>query len=1397
MKSPELQLDCVKFWDKFVEIVNHDGTLKTLFGHIVSQVLPCYDGYPMEVKRVLTRLISDKEPITRDCFSEIAHLPFFSEKQDLRDLALKLSPGSNWDWRAQTHKLSAQVLRESSPSFRRLLLQQLLLLLKTHTLELDSVAEDVRAESTRMIWELSFVERNHENLVLLARCMSFYLGFVRDIRPPEVECIDPSRKKDLILTLINNYLVPVLIDGTPIHSRYDHSAFSIQELLVRFSAMKDCKDPLQFFEPEVRNVIEPLTQSKYFIEAPAKASPLHEPVALTLHYPDDSEWPTAFVTKLFSVQKREGDLDVFCCCLAALPDHPALASFILPYLVNYHVVAENEQFLEAIRIEWNCVSQLLHRPEKREFALTVIRHFFALFDRLSNWDISPGKCKRRANWRVLGIATDLELANAAGQCGLYSRSLLHLEFHIRDAQSMSPDTPLSVRVAQETKVVSDYARRLYDLYQELHDSDVIESLKHRIPDLQADDETVSAREIMSPQRKLELVDDLLRSGLYERAFSEANLLKNSYEDDQRIGNLLARAALRLGKWDAVSQLISDFHFRTVDGSFDISISKALYGLYSHDTALFEQEIVNCRDFLISQFKDASMVSYSRVLPLLARFRVLDEIESESTDWGNWLVETPLTIDDVEEITAIRCAASGTQIHQHFLQLAKLCRKSGLFFRAEMFCTRAKKHCQDNREADVACLFESAKLYFARDKSNQALTLLTCAKDKNTNREIGGKINFVMAKWNDRLRSTESNTLAKSYQSRTNVLKDEDLGKAYLAIATLADHRIVSLIEFLEEIRPESSRPGRHSKSTQFWGTSGTPANITTALVEQIPLAIRYYLLSIEKSPKYGHEVIPRVLVICFDIGRYCTEADITSPLDSLSRNQKENVLSAIRTSMENAGNVPLAIWLNSITQLISRVDQSRQLEVLLYGLIRYSLLGYPQATLWNLMSIRNSQSNAKLFDPIWDFCSHGLDPEQRALLDDARTTLQSITSDLISFADLKGTTALKSGTIRIDSVNPRLREDFRRNKVVLPISKALVLSPESPSFKDPNQYDSHHVRIVEVEPTAYIFVTLQSPKKIKVVDSNGHSHHFLVKQDDDLRKDMRMMEFASFVNLILSNDRRCRERLLHIVTFTVVCLNERCGFIEWVENSTQFRHIVDSVYEERGIHVDQAELKRLLPDDVNAINSQKRLENFMQLLKKYPAVSHLWFLKKFVDLSKWFQARARYTDSTAVWSILGYIVGLGDRHPENVLLMEDNGCVFHVDFNCIFDRAKTLPVPETVPFRLTQNVVDAMGVLREEGSFKSVCKLVMATLRGKRQRLVSVLRPFLYDPLLEWKKETNKAAIEHTAKLTLKEVERRLDGFSEDRTTITSPECTVTTLIAQATNPKNLAMLFRGWQAFI
>lgn len=44
--------------------------------------------------------------------------------------------------------------------------------------------------------------------------------------------------------------------------------------------------------------------------------------------------------------------------------------------------------------------------------------------------------------------------------------------------------------------------------------------------------------------------------------------------------------------------------------------------------------------------------------------------------------------------------------------------------------------------------------------------------------------------------------------------------------------------------------------------------------------------------------------------------------------------------------------------------------------------------------------------------------------------------------------------------------------------------------------------------------------------------------------------------------------------------------------------------------------------------------------------------------------------------MVGYLLGLGDRHGENILFDASNGDTVHVDLNCLFNKGRELKIPE-------------------------------------------------------------------------------------------------------------------------
>lgn len=128
----------------------------------------------------------------------------------------------------------------------------------------------------------------------------------------------------------------------------------------------------------------------------------------------------------------------------------------------------------------------------------------------------------------------------------------------------------------------------------------------------------------------------------------------------------------------------------------------------------------------------------------------------------------------------------------------------------------------------------------------------------------------------------------------------------------------------------------------------------------------------------------------------------------------------------------------------------------------------------------------------------------------------------------------------------------------------------------------------------------------------------------------------------------------------------------------------------------------------------------------------LWL--KSANSEHWLERRATYTRSLAVNSMVGHILGLGDRHPSNVMLQKNTGKVVHIDFGDCFEVAMLREkFPEKIPFRLTRMLTHAMEVSGIEGSFRNTCEFSMKVLRENKESLMAVLEAFVYDPLITWR----------------------------------------------------------------
>ena len=146
--------------------------------------------------------------------------------------------------------------------------------------------------------------------------------------------------------------------------------------------------------------------------------------------------------------------------------------------------------------------------------------------------------------------------------------------------------------------------------------------------------------------------------------------------------------------------------------------------------------------------------------------------------------------------------------------------------------------------------------------------------------------------------------------------------------------------------------------------------------------------------------------------------------------------------------------------------------------------------------------------------------------------------------------------------------------------------------------------------------------------------------------------------------------------------------------------------------------------------------------------------------------------------------------------------VTHVDFSCLFDKGLALEKPEVVPFRLTQNMIDAMGVSGYEGVFRKSCETTLKVLRSNADTIQCVLQTFLHDPLVEWSGGAhgalNPSSGDNTyAREAMANIASRLAGVvvgvNATPSLPLSVEGQTDRLIAEATSKENLGMMYIWW----
>ena len=184
-------------------------------------------------------------------------------------------------------------------------------------------------------------------------------------------------------------------------------------------------------------------------------------------------------------------------------------------------------------------------------------------------------------------------------------------------------------------------------------------------------------------------------------------------------------------------------------------------------------------------------------------------------------------------------------------------------------------------------------------------------------------------------------------------------------------------------------------------------------------------------------------------------------------------------------------------------------------------------------------------------------------------------------------------------------------------------------------------------PVKYTFKVTEDSKKNNHHDDKDHIR-VMFKYGDDLRQDQLILQMINYMDSLLKNMHLDYE----FTTYKTLATSKSDGFVEFVPNS---KTIFD--------------IKREYNNQIRAF--------YEEISKKDGKIDEAELNKKLDS----------YINSCAGYCVVTYILGIGDRHLEN-LMIDRNGRLFHIDFGYILGKD---PKPMPPPIKLCKEMVECMG----------------------------------------------------------------------------------------------------------
>lgn len=199
-------------------------------------------------------------------------------------------------------------------------------------------------------------------------------------------------------------------------------------------------------------------------------------------------------------------------------------------------------------------------------------------------------------------------------------------------------------------------------------------------------------------------------------------------------------------------------------------------------------------------------------------------------------------------------------------------------------------------------------------------------------------------------------------------------------------------------------------------------------------------------------------------------------------------------------------------------------------------------------------------------------------------------------------------------------------------------------------------------------------------DREGPMYKVMVKNGDDLRQDQLIMQMFILMDRLLKKVNLD----LKLTPYRILATGIDNGLMEFVQDSYPVSYVV----------------------------SNFESPQVLSFLRKHHPDPH-------GDYGVAPEALSNYIKSVAGYCVLTYLLGIGDRHLDN-LMMKTEGHLFHIDFGFIFGADPKLLPP---PFKLTKEMVEGMGGLESVHylRFKTYCCQAYNWLRKSADLILNLL----------------------------------------------------------------------------